>query len=147
MDPGHPFPFISNLTLNLLVSLRHPGGSATHIARVKVPVSRDVAPRFIRVGDDNTFVTLDDLITNNLDLLFPGMNIISCEVFRVTRNAIVEVAEEEADDLLAMIESELRHRHFAPIVRLQVVAGMDPAHRGMLAAELGLNEDTDVFEV
>jgi len=147
MDPGHPFPFISNLTLNLLVSLRHPGGSATHIARVKVPVSRDVAPRFIRVGDNNTFVTLDDLITNNLDLLFPGMDIISCEVFRVTRNAIVEVEEEEADDLLAMIESELRHRHFAPIVRLQVVEGMDAAHRGMLAAELGLNEGSDVFEV
>ena len=147
MDPGHPFPFISNLTLNLLVSLRHPGGSATHIARVKVPVSRDVAPRFIRVGDNNTFVTLDDLITNNLDLLFPGMDIISCEVFRVTRNAIVEVDEEEADDLLAMIESELRHRHFAPIVRLQVVERMNATHRGMLAAELGLNEDTDVFEV
>jgi polyphosphate kinase len=147
MDPGHPFPFISNLTLNLLVSLRHPGGSATHIARVKVPVSRDVAPRFIRVGDNNTFVTLDDLITNNLDLLFPGMEIVSCEVFRVTRNAIVEVNEEEADDLLAMIESELRHRHFAPIVRLQVVEGMNTSHRGMLAAELGLNEDNDVFEV
>ncbi len=147
MDPGHPFPFISNLTLNLLVSLRHPGGSANHIARVKVPVSRDVAPRFIRVGDNNTFITLDDLITNNLDLLFPGMDITSCEVFRVTRNAIVEVDEEEADDLLAMIESELRHRHFAPIVRLQVVKGMNATHRGMLAAELGLNEDTDVFEV
>ncbi len=147
MDPGHPFPFISNLALNLLVSLRHPGGSGIHVARVKVPVSADIAPRFIRVGDKNTFVTLDDLITNNLDLLFPGMDIISCELFRVTRNAVVEIEEEEADDLLAMIETELRDRHFAPIVRLQVSRGMSDTHRGMLAAELGLDEKVDVFEI
>jgi polyphosphate kinase len=93
MDPGHPFPFISNLALNLLVSLGHPGGSARHLARVKVPVSKDIAPRFLRVGDDNNFVTLNDVITNNLDLLFPGMEIHSCELFRVSRNAIVEVEE------------------------------------------------------
>lgn len=146
MDPGHPFPFISNLALNLLVSLRYPGSSGIHIARVKVPVSRDIAPRFIRIGDENTFVTLDDVVTNNLDLLFPGMEIVSCDLFRVTRNAIVEVAEEEADDLLAMIQTELRHRHFAPIVRLQVAKSMRTAHRGMLAAELGLDEAADVFE-
>ena len=148
MDPGHPFPFISNLALNLLVTLRHKGGSVSHIARVKVPVSKDIAPRFIRVGDDdNTFVTLDDVVANNLDLLFPGMEIMSCELFRVTRNAIVELDEEEADDLLVMIESELRHRHFAPIVRLQIGKGMNPTHRGMLAAELGLDEENDVYEV
>ena len=146
MDPGHPFPFISNLTLNLLVALRYPGGSTNYKARVKVPVSKDVAPRFLQVGDSNTFVTLNDVITANLDLLFPGMEIVSCELFRVTRNAIVEVEEEEADDLLEMIESELRDRHFAPIVRLQVQTGMSPEHRGMLAAELGLNEDADVFD-
>lgn len=147
MDPGHPFPFISNLALNLLVSLRYPGGSAIHIARVKVPVTKDIAPRFIRVGDENTFITLDDLITNNLDLLFPGMEIVSCELFRVTRNAIVEIEEEEADDLLAMIETELRDRHFASIVRLQVSRDMSETHRGMLAAELGLDAKADVFEV
>jgi polyphosphate kinase len=147
MDPGHPFPFISNLALNLLVSLRHPGGTATHIARVKVPVSKDIAPRFIRVGNKNTFVTLDDLVTANLDTLFPGMEIVSAELFRVTRNANVESDEEEADDLLEMIESELRDRHFAPIVRLQVSSGMNPTHRGMLAAELGLDEKADVFTV
>ena len=147
MDPAHPFPFISNLALNLLVSLRHPGGSATHIARVKVPIAKDIAPRFLRVGEENTFVTQDDVIANNLDLLFPGMKIVSCDLFRVTRNAIVEVEEEEADDLLAMIESELRHRHFAPIVRLQIMKGMDPTLRGMLAAELGLDAEADVFEV
>ena len=147
MDPGHPFPFISNLALNLLVSLSHPGGSGRHLARVKVPVSKDIAPRFLQVGEANTFVTLNDVITNNLDLLFPGMEILSCELFRVTRNAIVEVEEEEADDLLAMIESELRDRHFAPIVRLQVNKNMNRIHRGMLAAELGLDEAADVFEV
>ena len=148
MDPGHPFPFISNLALNLLVTLRHKGGSVSHIARVKVPVTKDIAPRFIQVDDEHhTFVTLDDIVANNLDLLFPGMEIISCELFRVTRNAIVEHDEEEADDLLVMIESELRHRHFAPIVRLQIGQGMNPTHRGMLAAELGLDEENDVYEV
>jgi polyphosphate kinase len=147
LDPAHPFPFISNLALNLLVTLRYPGSGATHIARIKVPVMKDIAPRFIRVGDGNTFVTLDDLIAANLDLLFPGTEIVTCELFRVTRNAVVEVDEEEADDLLAMIESELRDRHFAPIVRLQVASGMLPEHRGMLAAELGLDEEADVFEV
>jgi len=147
LDPAHPFPLISNLTLNLLVAVRHPGGSVTHIARVKVPVARDMATRFLRVGDENVFVAQDDVIANNLDLLFPGMEIVSCELFRVTRNAITEIDEEEADDLLAMIETELRHRHFAPIVRLEVQKGMNPTHRGMLAAELGLNEEEDVFEV
>jgi polyphosphate kinase len=146
MDPGHPFPFISNLALNLLVTIRHPGGSELHLARVKVPISKDVAPRFLRIGDDNTFVTLEDAVSNHLDLLFPGMEIVSCALFRVTRNAIVEIEEEEADDLLSMIETELRHRHFASIVRLQVMKGMDETHRGMLAAELGLDESSDVFE-
>ncbi|MCU7846275.1 MAG: polyphosphate kinase 1 [Candidatus Thiodiazotropha sp. (ex Monitilora ramsayi)] len=147
MDPSHPFPFISNLTLNLLVTLRFPGGHDIHMARVKVPVSKEVSPRMIRVGEDNTFITLDDLIANNLDMLFPGMEIESCNLFRVTRNANVELDQESANDLLEMIEIELRERHFAPIVRLEVSKGMNPTHRGMLAAELGLNETQDVFEV
>jgi polyphosphate kinase len=147
MDPGHPFPFISNLALNLLVSLRYPGGSAYHYARVKMPMVKGIAPRFLRTDDSNTFVKLEDVVTNNLDLLFPGMEIISCELFRVTRNAIVEIDEEEADDLLAMIETELRDRHFAPIVRLQIEKDMDQIHKGMLAAELGLDEESDVFGV
>ncbi|MGF1615590.1 MAG: polyphosphate kinase 1 [Gammaproteobacteria bacterium] len=147
MDPAHPFPFISNLALNLLVTLRYPGGTTLHMARVKVPVSKDVAPRMLAVDNSHTFVTLDDVIANNLDLLFPGMEIESCDLFRVTRNANVETDEEEADDLLEMIESELRERHFAPIVRLEIMTGMNPTHRGMLAAELGLDEEVDVFEV
>jgi polyphosphate kinase len=147
MDPGHPFPFISNLALNLLVSLRYPGGSASHYARVKVPMLKEIAPRFLSVGDSNTYVKLEDVITQNIDLLFPGMEIISCELFRVTRNAIVESEEEEADDLLAMIETELRDRHFAPTVRLQIEKGMNPTHKGMLAAELGLDEASDVYGI
>lgn len=147
MDPAHPFPFISNLALNLLVKLRYPGGSETYMARVKVPVSKDVSRRLIAVDDGYTFVALDDLIVNHLDMLFPGMEIESGELFRVTRNAIVVPDQEAAGDLLELIETELRERHFAPIVRLEVQAGMDPAHRGMLAAELGLNEAEDVYEV
>lgn len=147
IDPAHPFPFISNLALNLLVTLRYPGGTAVHMARVKVPVSKDVAPRLLSIDGHHTFVTLDDVIKNNLDLLFPGMEIESCDLFRVTRNANVEMDEEAADDLLEMIQSELRERHFAPIVRLEVMAGMGSACRGMLAAELGLDEEADVFEM
>ena len=147
MDPAHPFPFISNLALNLLVTLRFPGGSEVYMARVKVPVSRDVSKRFISVDGSNTFVTLEDLMVANLDMLFPGMEIDSAELFRVTRNAIVEQNAEAANDLLELIETELRERHFAPIVRLEVGEGTDPVHRGMLAAELGLNEEQDVFEV
>ncbi len=147
MDPAHPFPFISNLTLNLLVTLRFPGGSEVYMARVKVPVGKDVSKRMIPVDGGTTFVTLEDLMVNNLDMLFPGMEIDSCALFRITRNAIVEPDAEAANDLLEMIETELRERHFAPIVRLEVQPGMERTHRGMLAAELGLNEDEDVFEV
>ncbi|MCU7883648.1 MAG: polyphosphate kinase 1 [Candidatus Thiodiazotropha sp. (ex Lucinoma annulata)] len=147
MDPSHPFPFISNQTLNLLVTLRYPNGFDLHMARVKVPVSKEVSPRLIQVNEDYTYVTLDDLISNNLDMLFPGMNIESCELFRVTRNANLELDQESASDLLETIETELRERHFAPIVRLEVSKGMNPTHRGMLAAELGLDEEQDVFEI
>ena len=147
MDPSHPFPFISNLALNLLVTLRYPGSNEVHMARIKVPVSKDISRRLIPVDGSQTFVTLDDLIVSNLDMLFPGMEIETCELFRVTRNAIVEKDEEAANDLLELIETELRERHFAPIVRLEVEKGMDPVHRGMLAAELGLNEEEDVFEI
>ncbi|MGQ9658714.1 MAG: polyphosphate kinase 1 [Thermochromatium sp.] len=147
MDPAHPFPFISNLALNLLVTLRYPGGTEVYMARVKVPVHKDVSKRLISVDGSHTYVTLEDLIINNLDMLFPGMEFVSCALFRVTRNAIVEPDVEAANDLLEMIESELRERHFAPIVRLEVDPSIDPTHRGMLAAELGLKEAEDVIEV
>ncbi|QEM68395.1 polyphosphate kinase 1 [Geobacter sp. FeAm09] len=146
IDPAHPFPFISNLSLNLLVTLRYPRAREVSLARVKVPVGLGT-PRFIRVGKGDHFVCLEDVMMNNLDMLFPGMNIVSCEIFRVTRNANTERDEEEADDLMAMIESELKERKFAPIVRLEIGTGMDPVHRGRLAAELELDEENDVFEV
>ncbi|GLI38154.1 polyphosphate kinase 1 [Geobacter hydrogenophilus] len=146
IDPAHPFPFISNLSLNLLVTLRYPRERETSLARVKVPVGAGI-PRFLRVGDAHRFVPLEEVMQHNLDLLFPEMEVVACEFFRVTRNANTERNEEQADDLLSMIESELQDRRFAPIVRLEVAAGMGAVHRGMLAAELELNEAADVFEV
>ena len=146
IDPAHPFPFISNLSLNLLVLLHYPKAKHNSLVRIKVPVNAGT-PRFIRVGKGEHFVRLEDVMMNNLDMLFPGMQIISCELFRVTRNANTEKDEEEADDLMEMIESELKERKFAPIVRLEIVTGMDPVHRGRLAAELELDEEADVFEV
>ena len=116
------------------------------MARVKVPVGSGV-PRFLRVGEGQCFVPLEEVMAHNLDLLFPGMEVASCELFRVTRNANTERDEDQADDLMAMIESELRDRKFAPIVRLQTRTDIDPVHRGMLAAELGLDEDQDVYDV
>lgn len=145
MDPAHPFPFISNLSLNLLVTVRYPDDDSSGLARIKVPVGSGI-PRFLKVGDEELYVPLEDVVANNLDLLFPGMVIEACELFRVTRNAITERDEDMADDLLVMIESELRERRFAPIVRLEVERNMDATHRGMLAAELGLDE-AEVFEV
>jgi polyphosphate kinase len=146
IDPAHPFPFISNLSLNLLVSLRDARGRDLPMARVKVPISAG-APRFVRVGAKPRFVLLEEVMAANLDLLFPALEIACCSVFRVTRNANTSRNEEHADDLLALIESTLQDRKFAPIVRLQVPPGMDPFHRGRLAAELGLDEQSDVFEV
>lgn len=145
-DPAHPFPFVSNLSVNLLVTLRGPDGSAL-LNRVKAPIGPDI-PGLIKVADKDVFVVLEQVIANNLDLLFPGMSIESCEFFRVIRNANTESNAEKADDLLAMIESELRNRHFAPVVCMDVVSGMSEEHRGFLAAELGLKEQSaDVTEV
>ena len=146
IDPAHPFPFISNLSLNLLTGVCDAETDDVTLVRIKVPVSISV-PRFIQVGTEQLYVALGDLIANNLDLLFPCMKIAFCELFRVTRNAITEKDEEQADDLLQMIESELRERKFAPVIRLEVAATMGKLQSGMLAAELGLNEEQDVFVV
>jgi polyphosphate kinase len=145
-DPAHPFPFISNLSLNLLVELRDPKAAAPSLARVKVPVGAGVR-RLLKLANERVFVPLESVMANNLDLLFPGMEVESCEFFRVTRNANTERDEDVANDLLAMIETEMRDRKFAPIVRLEVSRGMSVQRRGMLATELGLDEHTDVFEI
>jgi polyphosphate kinase len=145
MDPAHPFPFISNLSLNLLVTLHYEDEQQPAFARVKVPLGKGV-PRYLRVGPGHRFVRLEEVMAHSLDRLFPGMAVDACEFFRVTRNANTEREEEDADDLVSMIEAELRDRKFAPIVRLEVGEGIDAVRRGMLAAELGLNEQRDVFE-
>ena len=145
IDPAHPFPFLSNLSLNLLVTISQPGSDYELLNRIKVPLGAGV-PRFIQVGEKHLYITFEDLIANNLSQIFPGFTIHSFEYFRVTRNAITDSREEQANDLLAMIESALRDRKFADIVRLQTGAGMSDNHRGMLAAELGIDEQQDVFE-
>lgn len=147
IDPAHPFPFISNLSLNLLVTLNSPAGLEMQLARVKVPVGMSTS-RFIAVpGKKDRFVRLEDLLMSNLDMLFPGMKVVRCDLFRVTRNANTELDEEEADDLVEMIETELKERRFAPIVRMEAVDGIPALQRGRLAAELSINENDDVFEV
>ena len=145
MDPAHPFPFVSNLSINLLVTLHYPNDAMPLLARVKVPLGSGTV-RLMRVGESHRFVTLEDVIAHNLDLLFPGMVIETCTTFRVTRNAVTEGDEDLADDLLAMIETELRERKFAPIVRVEVQPGIPALHRSLLASKFGLSE-RDVFEV
>ena len=146
MDPAHPFPFISNLSLNLLVATRHSDGEHVYLNRIKVPTTGVGIPRFIRVESNrHLYVLFEDVIANNLQIIFPGMIIESCELFRVTRNAITEKLSEQAVDLLSMIESALRDRKFAEIVRLEVDSAMTRQHRGMLASELGIDSRKDVF--
>jgi len=144
-DPAHPFPFISNLSLNLVLSLRDAQSQELATARVKVPLGGGTR-RFLRLGPELEFILLEDVIMDNLDVLFPGMQVESVTTFRVTRNANTEREEENAEDLLELIESELRDRQFAPVVRLQISEGSDEAHRRLLVHELGLHP-SEVFEV
>ncbi len=144
-DPAHPFPFISNLSLNILVSLPSNTGDDAAIARVKVPVGAGV-PRFVRVADTHHYVPLEQVIAENLDLLFPGEKEIDYDFFFVARNASGERQESGVSDLLLMIESELRDRRIAPIVRMVVNLGMDEDRKLMVAELLGLNIDLDVYE-
>ncbi len=145
IDPAHPFPFISNLALNLLAGIYSTESDDMTLVRIKVPVNSRIK-RFIQIDSENSYVALGDLMANNLDMLFPGMNVAFCEQFRVTRNAVTEKDEEQADDLLQMIESELRERKFASVVRLEVSENMGLLQRGRLMAELGLDAQ-DVFSV
>jgi len=148
MDPAHPFPFISNLSLNLLVATRHSDNEHIYLNRIKVPTAGTGIPRFIRVEPGkHLYVLFEDVIANNLEIIFPGMIIESCELFRVTRNAITENWPDQAIDLLSMIETALQDRKFAEIVRLEVDSTMTRQHRGMLASELGIDSRKDVFTV
>ncbi len=142
-DPGHPFPHISNLSLNLAVVIQDPATEATRFARVKVP---STLPRLVplkRLDPDELlmptvqkFVWVEQLIAANLDRLFPGMNIVAAYPFRVTRNTDMEIQEEEADDLLMTMEENLRQRHFGSVVRLEIVESTPKDIRELLIANL-----------
>jgi polyphosphate kinase len=143
VDPGHPFPYISNLSLNLAVSVLDPGTGERRFARLKVP---PLLPRFVVMPDGERFVALEQVIAAQLGALFPGMEIESHYPFRVTRNADLAVEEEEADDLLAAIELELRRRRFGRAVRLEVDSRISDEVRALLMRELDLGPD-DVYVV
>ncbi len=142
IGPGRPFPYISNLSLSLIVRLHDPDAEHDVYARVKVP--REVLPRFVEISRD-TFIPLEQIIARHLDALFPGMNILSYDLFRVTRDADFEVSDE-ADDLLQAVEDELRRRRFGEVVRLEVGASMEPALRNRLIEWLGV-EEIQVYDV
>ena len=145
VDPSHPFPYISNLSLSLAVEVRNESGG-TAFARVKVPNS---LPRFLeierRAERERRFMLLEDLIASNLDLLFPGVEVIDAWPFRVTRDADLDLQEDEADDLLAAIENELHRRRFGEPVRLEVASGMPEAFRARLLTALEIGEE-DLYE-
>jgi polyphosphate kinase len=144
VDPGHPFPYISNLSLNLAVSVRDPGNGARRFARLKVP---PLLPRFVVMPDGERFVAVEQVIAAHLGALFPGMEIEEHDTFRVTRNADVTLEDdEEADDLLAAVELELRRRRFGRAVRLEVATTMSEETRELLLRELELSAD-DVYVV
>ena len=141
---GRPFPYISNLSLSLGVLLRDPDSGAEIIARVKVP--KELLGRFLRVGERNdVFVPLEEAIAANLDVLFPGTEVIDHGYFRVTRDADFTVSDE-ADDLLQAVQDELRRRRFGEVVRLEVAAGMNLKLRAQLIDALRL-EDREVYDV
>jgi polyphosphate kinase len=142
IGPGRPFPYISNLSLSLIVRLHDPDLDHEVFARVKVP--KEVLPRFVEISR-GTFIPLEEIIARHLDSLFPGLEILSYDMFRVTRDADFEVSDE-ADDLLQAVEDELRRRRFGEVVRLEVGAGMDPSLRNRLIEWLGVDE-IQVYDV
>lgn len=141
VDQGHPFPFISNLSLSLAVMLRHPTRGTEHFARLKVPTSRG---RWVALEEPFHYVPLEQVIAHNLHELFRGMKIEHVYPFQITRNADIRRNEEEADDLTELISDELRERRFAPVVRLEVPRTMPEKLRKLLMRELSLRPD-DVY--
>jgi polyphosphate kinase len=141
VDPGHPFPYISDLSLNLAVVVRNPETDEVRFARVKVP---NLLPRFVVLPDGERFVPLEQVIAAHLEALFPGMVVDEHVPFRVTRNADLTLDEDEADDLLSAVEIELRRRRFGAAVRLEVDLTMSESIRQLLVRELELTDD-DVY--
>ena len=142
VDPAHPFPYISGLSLNLAVLLRNPKTGKEHFARVKVP---PIFERFVPVGNQR-FVPLEDVIGEHLKRLFPGMDVLEVHTFRVTRNEDLEVEEDDAENLLAALEKELLRRRFGPPVRLEVEESIAPQVLELLVSELGVS-DEEVFRL
>jgi polyphosphate kinase len=138
VDPGHPFPYISSLSLNLGVIVRDPVTDERRFARVKVP---SLLPRFVVMPDGERFVPLEQVIGAHLSELFPGMEVLDSVAFRVTRNADLTVEEEEADDLLAAIELELRRRRFGKAVRLEVEDDISTESLELIRNELELSDE------
>jgi polyphosphate kinase len=141
VDPGHPFPYISHLSLSLAVLVRDPVTAQRRFARVKVP---PVLPRFLVMPDGERFVPLEQVIGAHLDQLFPGMEVVDDYAFRVTRNADLTLEEEEADDLLAAVELELRRLRFRRAVRLELDADTSDEVRDLLRRELDVDDD-DIY--
>ncbi len=142
VDPGHPFPYISDLSLSLAVTVRDPSSGERLFARIKVP---PILPRLMEVGQ-RTYVLLEQVIAANLDALFPGMEIVEHHLFRVTRNADLSIEEEEAPDLLMAIEEELRKRRFGKVVRLEIERSMPHSTRALLMHGLEVGKE-DVYEI
>lgn len=142
VDPAHPFPYISGLSLNLAVLVRNPVTGNEHFARVKVP---PLLPRFVEVSDGR-FMPLEELISVHLPHLFNGMEVLGHHTFRVTRNEDVEVEGDESQNLLETLERELARRRFGPPVRLEVEESIDPAVLELLIRELGVGEN-EVFRL
>ncbi len=136
VDPAHPFPYISGLSLNLAVLVRNPKTAKEHFARVKVP---PIFHRFVPLGNQR-FVPLEDVIGEHLKRLFPGMEVLEVHTFRVTRNEDLEVEEDDAENLLAALERELLRRKFGPPVRLEVEESIDPTVLELLVSELDVSE-------
>jgi polyphosphate kinase len=153
VDPGHPFPYVSNLSLSLAVEIRDPDRGIDHFARVKVPKS---LPRWVAFGRGNHFVPLEEVIGANLGSLFPGMQVLGWWAFKVTRYSDLELDKtvDEPEDLLAMIEEQVFQRRFGEVVRLEVQSDMPPHIRTLILEELQETEtlpglvltERDVFD-
>ncbi len=138
VDPGHPFPYISNLSLSLAVEIRDPDTDEDHFARVKVPRS---LPRWIPVGTGHRFVALEDLIGANLEALFPGMRVEQWHTFRISRYSDLDLGQiDQPEDLLETIEQQVFQRRFGEVVRLEVQRDMPASMRQLLLEELGESE-------
>ena len=142
VDPSHPFPYISNLSLSLAVQLKNPETGAEEFARVKVPRS---LPRWVPTGVEHRFVPLEQLVAANLSALFPGMDIANSNVFRVTRYSDLELTHsEEPEDLMALIEEQVFRRRFAEVVRVEIESGTPESLQELLIEELKEDQDEDI---